>query len=207
LASLALATGAFAGSDKYSQEKTQSSSTIKEDSSATGGSGAAGATGSSEGTTAEPQGTTMHESSAGADKSGMASGNELTGKVVRSDKKTLYVEHMGAVVPLKIDRKTKFEGDTLKSSRDLKEGQEIRASFTVENGTNNVATSIGLSSEAGRGGSGFSTDVNSGSPGDVTSPAIPPADMGNNGTLPEPERSPSTPLPEEPGTQQNNPTY
>ncbi len=206
LASLSLASMAFAGGDSSLPKST---STQQEDTSlntpATGGSGSSGTSsgtlgnsdtmGGSTAQTPPPQDTL-------SDKSGMASGNELTGKVVKAERKLLYVEHMGAVVPLKIDNKTKFE-DTLKSSKDLKQGQEIRASFTVENGTTNLATTVGLAS-GGTGGSGLSTDVNQ----DSTSapvPSIPPADMGNNGTLPEPERSPSTPLPEEPGTP--NPTY
>jgi len=70
--------------------------------------------------------------------------NELTGKVVRADKNTVYVDHMGAVVPLKIEPNTKFESAGITKANDLKEGQEIRASFTVKEKTTNVATAIWL---------------------------------------------------------------
>jgi hypothetical protein len=83
--------------------------------------------------------------------------NQLTGRVVKNDKKTLYIEHAGAIVPLKVDKNTVFSDPSIKRVQDLKEGDEIRASFEVRK-TDNVATSIQKSS-AGMGGSG--TEVNS----------------------------------------------
>lgn len=80
-----------------------------------------------------------------------ASGRELSGKVVKADSRTLYLEHMGAIVPLKLDDKTEFAGEGLKSSRDLAAGQEVRASFTVEKETTNVATRISLARASERG--------------------------------------------------------
>ncbi len=67
---------------------------------------------------------------------------QLSGTVVKAEKNTLYIEHMGAVIPLKIVEGTKFSGEGLESSRDLFEGQEVRASFTVQGETTNVASSI-----------------------------------------------------------------
>lgn len=94
-------------------------------------------------------------------KSSAASNNELTGTVVKISGKTLWLEHMGAVVPLKIGASTRFDDPSLKRVKDLKEGQEIRASFIVQGKTTNVAQSISLSDDtSGRGGSGFKDQVN-----------------------------------------------
>jgi hypothetical protein len=82
------------------------------------------------------------------------SGNQITGRVVKSDRKTVWVEHAGAIVPLKIDKNTQFTGANLKRATDIKEGDQIRASFEVRK-TDNVVTSIGMSSGMGQGGSGL----------------------------------------------------
>jgi hypothetical protein len=67
---------------------------------------------------------------------------ELSGKVIRTEANTLYLEHMGAVVPVEIGRDTRFSG--IPSAGQLAEGQEVRASFTVRDDTKNVAHSISL---------------------------------------------------------------
>jgi hypothetical protein len=74
---------------------------------------------------------------------------------VKSESKTVWIDHQGAIVPLKIDRDTRFEGAAVKDAKDLKEGQEIRASFMVKDRTDNVARTIALASTSGLGGSGF----------------------------------------------------
>jgi hypothetical protein len=79
-------------------------------------------------------------------------GQQVTGRVVKSDSKTVWVEHAGAVIPLKVDKGTQFTGTTQKRASDFKEGDEIRASFEVKK-TDNVVTSIGLAND-GTGGSG-----------------------------------------------------
>ena len=70
--------------------------------------------------------------------------NEVTGKVVRVDPGTVWIDHMGAVIPLKIDANTRFESAGIARPKDLKEGQEVRVSFRVQNKTTNVADSIWL---------------------------------------------------------------
>ncbi|MFP2929544.1 RNA-binding protein [Pyxidicoccus sp. 3LG] len=82
---------------------------------------------------------------------------EITGKVVKADNKMVWVDHMGAVVPLKVDKSTQFSDPNLKKAKDLQPGQEIRASYEVKE-TDNIAKSISMS---GTGGSGA---------GDVMSP-------------------------------------
>lgn len=81
------------------------------------------------------------------------SANQLTGRVVKSERRTIWVEHAGAVVPLKVDKNTQFLDPNLKRATDIKEGDQIRASFEVKE-TDNVATSIQMATGAGLGGSG-----------------------------------------------------
>jgi hypothetical protein len=85
------------------------------------------------------------------ERAGAAAGEkkELSGKVIKSEANTLYLEHMGAVVPMQIGRETRFSG--LRSAGELAEGQEVRASFTVKNDTKNVADSISLGAPPTRG--------------------------------------------------------
>ncbi|MCY1045151.1 hypothetical protein OV208_27805 [Corallococcus sp. bb12-1] len=102
----------------------------------------------------------MGGSGSAAHSPSMTGANELTGKVVKSESKKVYISSAnGAVVPLDIDSKTQFTDPTLKNAKSLKEGQEIRASFQVKD-EKNVATSI--SPSQGTGGSG--TDVMSPDP-------------------------------------------
>jgi hypothetical protein len=89
-----------------------------------------------------------------------ASSNELTGKVVKISGKTIWLEHMGAMVPLKVAASTRFVDPSIKRIKDLREGQEIRASFVVQGKTTNVAQSISLSGTSGLGGSGYKDQVN-----------------------------------------------
>src|SRR5512140_678153 len=74
--------------------------------------------------------------------SGTMGQNEITGQVIEKKGSTVFVQdHMGAVVPLKTDKATKYEGFT---RNQLKEGDQIRASFDVRHKTENLATSISL---------------------------------------------------------------
>ncbi|CAM3937158.1 hypothetical protein G4177_23395 [Corallococcus sp. ZKHCc1 1396] len=94
----------------------------------------------------------MGGSGSAAQSSAMTGANELTGKVVKSESKKVYISSAnGAVVPLDIDSKTQFTDPSLKNAKSLKEGQEIRASFQVKD-EKNMATSISLNQ--GTGGSG-----------------------------------------------------
>ena len=115
---------------------------------------------------------------------------ELKGELVKMEGKTLYVKHMGAIVPLKFDKYTRFD-----DKKDLKEGTEVRASFTVKGKTTNLATSV--STQAGTGGSGPEQGA-----------AVPEGsrfDDGLHGPA-RPERSPGVTLPEDPGTAPKTPS-
>lgn len=65
---------------------------------------------------------------------------ELTGQVVKVEKNTLYLEREGVIIPFRLERGTKFEGAMTRA--DLKEGDQVRASFRVENEVNNVLTAV-----------------------------------------------------------------
>ncbi|MFP2900821.1 hypothetical protein [Corallococcus sp. 4LFB] len=119
---------------------TQGSSTGSMQGSSTGSSDAIGGSGSS----------AAH--STGSSSSSMTGANELTGKVVKSESKKVYISSSGgAVVPLDIDKNTQFTDPSMKNAKSLKEGQEIRASFQVKD-EKNMATRI--SPSEGTGGSG-----------------------------------------------------
>lgn len=135
---------AFANEDKNKPQQDPAS--------AQGGSGTAG----SQGTQSDPAMGGSGSSASTGTQSAMGQ-KELTGKVVKADNKMVWVDHMGAVVPLSVDKSTQFTDPNLKRARDLQPGQEIRASYEVQE-TKNVARSISMS---GTGGSGS---------GDVMSP-------------------------------------
>jgi len=82
-------------------------------------------------------------------------GNELTGQVIKSDRKGVYLKDNqdGSVVHLRVDKRTQFGDPKMKSARDIKEGTEIRANFDVK-GTENIATNIQPSQGGATGGSG-----------------------------------------------------
>ena len=83
-------------------------------------------------------------------------GNELTGTVIESKSHTLYLSHMGAVVPVRVEKSTDLTGLSGKKLTDLKSGDEVQVAFEVKNKIDNVATKIGLSSATGGSGLGSS---------------------------------------------------
>ena len=104
---------------------------------------------------------------------------ELSGKVLKVSGNNVFMEHMGASVPVEIRKDTKFEGVAAK--KDLKEGQQISVSFTVRNQVKNVATRINVS-EAGTGASGQSEGSEQ-------------LDMGSEGSEQQPETQQQSPEP------------
>ena len=107
-----------------------------------------------------------------------AASKEISGRVVQAGPSKLFVEHMGAVVEFNIAADAQFSGGDIRSGMDLKEGQEVRTSFTVENNTTNVAKRVTLARE----------------------PAGTPRTTPEQGSA-MPPGSPSAPPPLEPGTQ------
>ena len=112
---------------------------------------------------------------------------EISGRVVQASPSKLFLEHMGAVVEFNIAPDAQFSGGNLTSSRDLAEGQQVRASFTVENKTSNVVKRI----SAGEAGSSGGAAPQPGHPAPGL-PGHPPGTSGETGT-PAPHQPAATP--------------
>lgn len=100
-----------------------------------------------EATSADATSRTSEATSKGSE----GTSREITGRVLQASPSKLFLEHMGAVVEFNL-KDTEFSGGDLRSSRDLSEGQQVKASFTVENKTTNVAKRVSLAGEAGEAG-------------------------------------------------------
>ncbi|GHG97741.1 RNA-binding protein [Comamonas sp. JC664] len=135
------------------------------DTSAQGGSGQVGTTEIQRDTTTtvQSESTVPSENEPGLGGSGTmgqhaAMGQkELNGRVVKAESDKIFVDMQGAVVPLEIDRGTTFSDPALKKAKDLRPGQEIRASYEVKD-TKNVAKSISLSGTGGAGDEALTPD-------------------------------------------------
>lgn len=106
---------------------------------------------------------------------------ELTGTVIRAETEdeTLYVRNeQGESVQLKIDDQTRFEDPSVRRLDDLRAGQEVRASYKMEDGKN-VASTISLKDDKALGGSG---------------------DEGLDSGMREKDQTPPPPVTPEPGT-------
>lgn len=156
------------------------------------GSSAQGGSGSmQQDTSMGGSGSSMGSSSTMGSSSAMGQ-KELSGKVVKADSTKVFVQDaQGAVVPLDIDKSTQFTDPMLKKAKDLKEGQEIRASFEVKE-TKNMAKSISLSGTGGTGKDVMSPDssINEGTGGsgmehDKNSGDMGGSDSGNKSTQPD----------------------
>jgi hypothetical protein len=94
---------------------------------------------------------------------GTTATHNLTGKVLKADASTITILSHSAAIPLKVDKNTSFSG--VKSSTDLKAGEEVRASYQVNNDTNQ-ATAVTLvnpgTSSKGTGGTGSKSSGSSG---------------------------------------------
>jgi hypothetical protein len=102
--------------------------------------------------------------------------NEITGRVVKTSKKMVWVEHAGVIVPLKINKQTQFADPDHKRAQDFNEGDEIRANFEVQQKTDNIALSI-QRADRGMGGSGLDMSKDP----DALPPS-PPIDDGTGGS-------------------------
>ncbi len=77
---------------------------------------------------------------------------ELTGTVVKSSTRELLVRTEDGIITLKVTGATRFQGPNVQRAPDLKEGQQVRASFEIQK-DENVARSISLA--PGMGGAGM----------------------------------------------------
>ncbi|ATB31813.1 hypothetical protein [Melittangium boletus] len=122
---------ALAGGEKH--QKTQSGQQVGGE--ATGGSGQAQHTGAQTGQ--------------------MLGEKQISGTVLKSSSSELKLRTDSGVISVKIDKNTQFQDPNVKHIKDLKEGQQVRTSFTVEKDAN-LARSVSL--DTGMGGSGLDTD-------------------------------------------------
>lgn len=153
---LGLAAGAHAN-----DESSTGSSSGQGGSGSSGSMGGTGSTGSgsmgsgSQGSTGSQQGTL------GGTQTGLQS-QSMEGKVLKADRNSITIEHMGAAIPLQVQSSTSFQG--VKSARDIKEGQQVRASFNLNSkGAKNELTSVEVIGGAGQGGTGYQGGSKSGS--------------------------------------------
>lgn len=139
---------ALAGDQERSKDpQTQSSPSLGSD--ATGGAGTQGQMGAQHGQAGVG---TQGQMGVGSQQLGE---KQVTGTVVKSTANLLSLRTDNGIIAIKVDKATKFQDPAVKRARDLKEGQQVRASFDIQ-GSDNVAKSISL--DTNMGGSGLGTD-------------------------------------------------
>jgi hypothetical protein len=133
LALLSLAPGARA------QGGTTDSSDTRSGSQGTGGSGSTGSMGGAMGAMGE---------------------QSMEGRVLKADKTMITIEHMGTAIPLMVSSSTSFQG--VKSVKEIKEGQQVRASFDLKKDKNELKSVEVLSGTGGTGATDMGTPPPSG---------------------------------------------
>lgn len=121
-----------------------------------------------------------------------ASKTEVTGTVINANDKMLSLRNdKGESVPLKINEQTRFDDPAVKQISDLKPGQEVRASYSVD-GADNVATEVQVL--GAKGGSGMegqppAEGSDTGGSGDMNAPdaGAQEPDTGGSGNLGTPD--------------------
>ena len=168
-----LGSGMALADDKVKDQQAQGSEQLGGD--AIGGSGSQGQVGGSgsqgqmggSGSQGQMGGTGSQDQMGSTGTQGQVGGSQMagaqqvgekqvTGTVVKSSSTLLHLRTDNGIIPLKVGRDTKFEDPSVKRAKDLKEGQQIRASFDIK-GTDNVVKSISL--DTNMGGSGLDTDT------------------------------------------------
>ncbi|ATB37277.1 hypothetical protein CYFUS_002698 [Cystobacter fuscus] len=137
---------ALAGGDKQHKQQTQTQSSQPMGQDAYGGAGA--------------QQDLQHEQQQGQKQAGtsanqMLGEKQISGTVIKSSGDELKLRTENGVIAVKVNKQTQFQDVSVKRIKDLKEGQQVRTSFTVEKDSN-VAKSISL--DSGMGGSGLDVD-------------------------------------------------
>ena len=106
--------------------------------------GGSGGTGSMGGTT-------------GSTEMGQPQAQQVEGKVLKADKNSITIEHMGAALPLQVQSSTSFQG--VKSAKDIKEGSQVRASFSLKGAKNELTSLEVLPSTGGTGSYGTESET------------------------------------------------
>lgn len=178
---------AAAGAEQQQGVGGSGSEGTSSDTAAQTGTGGAGQSSTQPATPATPASPSSksHKDDPAAASAGAQAEQQLTATVEKVQGKTVFVDHMGAVVALTTNKSTQFEG--VKRAKELQEGQQIRASFTVKNGTQNLAKSISVEG-SGTGGAGLETQggletgtppADTGTPPPADTGSTPPADTGS----------------------------
>lgn len=118
-----------------------------------GGAGSTGSEGGSAGSTGGMGSTGSSGTAGGMGSTGMGMGQQsVEGRVLKADRSTITIEHNGAALPLSVASSTSFQG--VKSAKDIKEGQQVRASFDLKKDKNELRSVEVLSGAGGAGGAG-----------------------------------------------------
>jgi hypothetical protein len=76
----------------------------------------------------------------------------IEGRVLKAERSSITIESQGAAIPLEVKRDTTFQGTGVRAAKDVKEGQQVRASFEMKNNKNELKS---LEVLGGAGGSGM----------------------------------------------------
>lgn len=106
---------------------------------------------------------------------------QITGTVVKSSANKLSLRTDNGIIDFKVDKQTKFQDPNVKKMGDIKEGQQVRTSFTVEKDSN-VAKSISLDTGMGGGGLEPDTGINQDTGGSGLDQGV-DKDMGGSGDV------------------------
>ncbi len=80
---------------------------------------------------------------------GQMGGQEIQGTVLKAERNKLVIDYQGAAVPFEVKKDTQFQG--VKGIKEIKEGQQVRASFEVKNKDKNELKSIEVMGAGGTG--------------------------------------------------------
>jgi hypothetical protein len=178
-ASVALLGSGVALADDWKKQDDKQAGSVQQPGSAAGGSGDVGKQGDT-----KSMDKPMDKGATGQKQQEAMGAMQLTGTVVKSSSNLLHLRTDNGIVPLKVTRETKFDDGSVKRAKDLKEGQQVRASFNIS-GTENVVTNISLSTDSGSdtGGSGLDQPMNpdTGINQPLDKPMDPPMDDGTGG--------------------------
>ena len=176
-----LGSGMALADDKVKDQQAQGSEQLGGD--AIGGSGTQGQMGGSQGQMggSGAQGQMGGSQTASAQQMGE---KQVSGTVVKSSSTLLHLRTDNGIIPIKVGKDIKIDDPSVKRVRDLKEGQQVRASFDIQ-GTDNVAKSISLDTNMGGSGLDSDTGINQ-QPGDVGGSGMDQPidqDLGGSGDL------------------------
>jgi hypothetical protein len=117
-----------------------------------------------------PSGSTSGTYGTGTTTGAPTATHRIQGRVIKSSSDTVTILSRGVAIPLHVQSRTSFQG--VKSASDLKEGEQVRASFELKDGSNQLDSLSLVSSATGSMGSkaGTGTGGSMGGSSGSTSP-------------------------------------